>query len=587
MSTSKRRQRRSDEGFTLVEVLVAMGIAVVVLTASLPALLSMLKSSVTVKLSTQAKNVTQERVEQMRDLRFHVDRQNGPFLDLLDIYYTNVSSTPRTTLSVGGTNLDGVFLSAGDASNGGPTGPTYKVTTGPLAGATGFTQRIYLQFLKADGTALAATSFPNYDSQTPGRDQSPTLLVGATVITTWTDGGRTKTYRAYTRITESRPALPVIQTQARSVGLDITSTAVDGSTLELQGGFAVLNGSQSDGSIVSGTLLGSQASQSGSTPVAGASGAFNLPTQTPAVSSATASAFSGGPSCSWYGSGPTRTSNVTADLTGGLPKAPANATNVAPFTSMTASITDQGSGGGCGILSFDNLVGGGQTRSSGNPIGYEMGGAPFVQMASGAGSGDALTGSAYVTSNALTASPQKSQAGASTTMARGVTLFPNNPESGGQGLVSARVVSAAVDCGSATTSTTYSTVSGSYTLQLGWWGKGTGDSTFRWHTASWTFNSATSATPTLVSGSDTWSPTTTLLQNGQLLSAFVTASLTAGLPASLKSGVTAGQTTGLNGFPDGILTLTTASTQANEAGVGYGAIKVQLGQLACLADDLR
>src|SRR4051812_26001631 len=117
--------------------MVALSLLTVVMLAALPAFLGMLRSTGTTKMETQAKNLTQERLEQMRDLRFHVDRQNGPFLDVLDVYYTNAPVTPVTsTVTAGG--LTGIYRKAANATDVGAPSvlPYYSVSTGPISGAT-------------------------------------------------------------------------------------------------------------------------------------------------------------------------------------------------------------------------------------------------------------------------------------------------------------------------------------------------------------------------------------------------------------------------------------------------------------------
>jgi len=515
-----------------------------------------------------------ERIEQMRDLRFHVDRQNGPFLDLLDIYYTNASAAGTTTVvTTGGGPLTGKNVTSG-ATAGEPTVPFYRVTTGPIPGATSFSQVIDSQFLAPDGTVV--TPAAAYDSQTVGADLAPSLMVGVTVITSWTYGGKVKTFRTYTRMTDGRPQLPAIQSQSRAVAVDITSTAADGTTLELQGGLARLDGAQSSGSSVAGYISGAVATRTGVSPVTGQTVQFALPSQA-ATTSGTSSPVNPG-SCAWYAFGKTSTTNTSpgGDVSAGLPDAPANAAAGSPPNVVTGSILAN-SGGGCGALSYDNLAGGGIGRPGADATGFEMGAAPYVRAPDISGSGSSISASGYVTSNDITSTPQRTRAGAAATMdpASKVVLFPNNPESGGQGLVSARLTSASVDCVSD------GTVTGKYSLQLGWWGKGTADAVARWHTATWSYNSATGATPVLAGGSDTWDPANTFLGNGTRLSQLVTSSGTA--PAV----VTTGATTGLRGYASGIFTLTTAPTLTNEAGTGFSAINVQLGQLTCVADDQR
>lgn len=576
MSTSSKRR---DEGFTLVEVMVAMGLTAVVLVAALPALLSMLRSSVTVKKDTRAKNLTQERVEQLRDLRFHIDRQNGPFLDLLDIYYTNAkAAAPVTTLSVGGTTLTGQYVATGTPAAGEPSVPFYRTSVSNVNGAAGFSQVITAQFLGPDGSPVPAARFQDrYDSQTVGQDQAPTLLVGMTVITKWTDGTRAKSYRTYTRVTDGRSALPVIQTQAKAIAVDVTSTAADGTTLELQEGTASSDGAQSSGSTVSGFAAGALATRTGAATITGAQAQFNLPTS--GVTATGATSPQAGSSCSWYGFGRTAVTNVTGDISTGLPKAPADVDSTTPSSTFGASVGDN-SGGGCGLLSFDNTVGGGIARTS-DALGFEMGSGPYVRIPDTAsGSAAAVGGNAFVSSNVLTSIPQKSTAGASAFTKRKVVLFPNNPESGGQGLMSVTLDSASVTCASGS-STTDGTVVGKYNLTVGWWGRLASEATASWRTATWVYDSSAS-TPMVQTGA-AWNPTGTFLGNGLRLSDVITTSIAGTSPATVNTGAN----TGLRGFTNGVLTLTTASTLTNELVAGYSAIKVQVGQLTCVADDQR
>src|SRR5947209_7295025 len=70
--------------------IVLLGIAAA---AIVPLLVTASAAAGQTRVSTQAKNLAQQRLEAMRDLQFHVDRQNGPYVDLLYIYYTNLSTT--------------------------------------------------------------------------------------------------------------------------------------------------------------------------------------------------------------------------------------------------------------------------------------------------------------------------------------------------------------------------------------------------------------------------------------------------------------------------------------------------------------
>lgn len=595
MSTSSRFRRAGDRGFTLVEMLIAMALLTIVMLSALPALIGVTRSATITRDQTRAKNLTQQRMEQIRDLPFHVDRQNGPFLDLLDIYYTHaLSGSGSTSVASGGSTLTGTYVPAGAAAVAGePTAPYFRVTTGPLPGNAGFSQTITTQFLDAAGQPLAAARFEGtsagstgYTSQVAGRDAPPSLVVQVVVRTDWTQAGRAKSYFTRTRITDGRPERPVIQSQARTVALALSSTAADGSTLALQAGVATLDGAQSSGSTVSGFATGASATRSGQATVTGQVGTFALPASPVSVSGSTASVNPAG--CGWYAFGASATSNVSGDVGTGLPKAPANVDTTTPPQVMSGSLRANGNPA-CGVVSYDNLAGGGLARS--DALGVTLGAAPYVRIPNPSGSADVVAGSGYVTSNALTSVPQKTSSGVRASITQPVILFPNSPGLGGQGLVQLSLTTAQVDCGSGGTSSG-ATVTGGYTgLQLRWWGRTPSEAAARWHAATWSYSGT--GVPALASGGETWDPTNTFVPRwngtafdytaGTTLSQLVTVSV----PSASSGVLTESATSGQRGFPGGILNLSTVSTLANETVAGYSAIKLSLGQLSCVADDER
>lgn len=551
----------------------ALGLLAIVLVSALPMFLSMLKSTVVIKQQTQAKNLTQERLEQVRDLRFHVANQNGPYLDLLDIYYTDSRvAYSRPAVTVGSDVLAGQFVGTGGGTNGEPVAPYYRVTINSLSGAPVFQQVIAAQLLEADGrTVLPLSRFAAYDSQVAGADSPPSLTVGITVVTSWMQGPVQKTYRTYTQVTETRPERPVVQSQARAVTVEIGSTAVDGTSLALQGGIASLDGSQSSGSAVSGYAGGALARRTGASVVEGRNARFQLPTQPVAEAGAEAPVT---PSqCAWYGFGRSSISNVTGEVTAGLPRSPVDVDDGSvPRKVITGALTDNASNA-CGVLGFTTVVSGGAARN--DAIGTAMGASPFVRLPDAAGSAVALSGSAYVTATPLTTTPQRTYAGARSTMARPIVLFPGSPESGGAGLVTAHLTSATVDC----TSGAPGTAAASYALSLRWWGKvGPAPAVASWHSTTWSYNSAANGGLVQRTG-ETWDPTQAVLSDGSLLSSIVTADA----PVASATGAATGQ----RGFPNGILTLITAPTLTPDLPAGFSAVKVKLGQLTCVADDDR
>jgi hypothetical protein len=344
--------------------------------------------------------------------------------------------------------------------------------------------------------------------------------------------------------------------------------------LELQEGIADANGAQSSGSTAAGYAGGALVTRTGTATLSGLQAQFSLPTQGAATSGS--SSAQAGTGCSWFGFGRTGVNDVTGDVSSGLPKAPADVDAATPANMLSGQILDN-SGGGCGLLSYDNLAGGGTART--DAIGAAMGSAPFVSAADGTGGSAAISGSAYLTSNTLTTAPQKSTAGAAAFAKREVVLFPNAPNTGGHGLVSVTLNSASVTCAS---STSGGTTSAAYSVTVKWWGQGSADTSAKWHSATWTYDSTTGSSPALASGSDTWNPSQTSLGNGLKLSDLIVSSFT-----TAPGVLTTGNQTGLRGFADGIVSFASASTLSNESGVGFSAIKLQIGQLTCAADDQR
>lgn len=581
---------RDDEGFSLVEIVIAMALLAMLLVAALPMFLSMMRGAVVTRQQTQAKNLSQERLEQVRDLRYHVDRQNGPFLDLLDIYFTNANAaSPVTPVTVGGDTLKGSYVATGGGTGGEPTAPYYRVETSSLAGAGGFSQVIATQFLEPDGRTVVpaaryqGTSTTGYDSQAAGRDTPPSLMIGVTVITRWLQDGVPKTFRTYTTITETRPETPLIQSQARSTAIDISSTAADGTTLQLLGGVASLDGAQSSGSSVAGYVAGALARRTGVAVVEGQNSRFQLPGQ--AVVTTTDSSPVTPVGCSWYGFGRTEVANVDADIATGLPKAPANVDAASPKNVVSGRLADNTSNS-CGVLSFTNVVDTGSLRS--DAVGVRMGPSPLAFIPDSGGSGSSVTADAYVTATDMLTNPQRTQSGARSSMSRPIRLFPNSPENPritedselnpDYGLVTAHVTDASVDCVSGS-GPAIGTVAARYTATLRWWGRSGGESAARWHEATWQYDTSTGSAPVLAPGSETWDPTTVFLSDGQPLSNLVT--------AQIPTTVDEGGATGLRGFSDGILSLSTASTLSTETIPGASAVTVRLGQLTCAADDKR
>ena len=237
----------------------ALTIFSIVAVAALPLVLLGIKAASRAEVQTLAKDLSQLRIERIRNLPYQVDRQNGPFVDLLDRYYTDASGTPSD--SVDEAFCRGQYLANAAGPVGAPTGPAYRVTctafdADKMKEFKGYSQVIYLQFLTR--TTVPVTPPTTYDSQTTGKDTAPSPLVGLTVLTNWVKTGQTGTLRTYTEIADARSNEPLIATQAQAVALRVSSNFVDtvnvvpqNRNLVAQAGVVKADGSLTSGSVAS------------------------------------------------------------------------------------------------------------------------------------------------------------------------------------------------------------------------------------------------------------------------------------------------------------------------------------------------
>lgn len=306
--TSKRlRARRGDEGFTLVEVMASMIVFAIVATGVTAMFASGLRASVLTKMETTAKNLSQQRFEQIRNLPFHIDQvssgTNPP--DLLDTYFVNATGSA-------GRGVQG-YVPAGATRwtvDGDPaTGAFYRYVQTALPGYPKYKQYVATQFLDESGNPYTPTGF---NSQVSGSDTPPTLAVGVGVTTIWKSGELERTARAYTQITNGRPSAPTSVLQSRLTALRLTAELADGQTLSLD-----LASLTADGGL-SQTVSAAQALRGAVLALSGGASASGAVTNVKAPPNAGPFSGSSGPksltenSVTWATVGSTTTSNVSA-----------------------------------------------------------------------------------------------------------------------------------------------------------------------------------------------------------------------------------------------------------------------------------
>jgi prepilin-type N-terminal cleavage/methylation domain-containing protein len=570
----ERRRNAHDAGFTLVEILVAITLLALAAGGAVPLLIVGMKAAATSRFNTQAKNLAQQRFESMRDLQFHVDRQNGPFVDLLDIYYTNLSTLATTRTRAGETEV-GKWVNVVTPAPA-PAKPFYQVTVGSLPGNPGFSQTIYTQFLSATGSVLPSTTFTNYDSQTEGRDQPPALMVGVTLVTTWLDHGVSHSYTSYTRISDSRGLVSAVSSQGVAEFLRVTSTGETGNALTVDLGKADASGGQSTGSAAAADVRVFEAADSTGTDYLGATGVATSPTGGTSQNSPVGvlQAGSGG-SCGWVGVGPTQVADVTATTTSGLPRVPSDVDTATPPVHQVGAQVTSGGNGACEIFGFSN-------QSSSYASNLRLANSvPLVRIKNDPQNNVVVNGSAWVNATAGNLLTHSVTSGGNTSSTKRLQLFPGADFVGdGAGVVDILLESASIACSSTVSSGTVTqAATGSWRVTVDYWrstnSTGGGERVtlpqFTWNSASGT-GSADPLAAIDPASIVTYQNGSTTLRLSDYISSWSTARTIAENP---NSGVH---------HLKGIVSVTTQAVRDNDI---TSALGLQLGNLSCVADDDR
>lgn len=600
MARRLRRARAAGgaAGFTLIEVIVALVLVGIAAAALVPVLVVSARAVQVTKLNTVAKNLNQLRLDAMRNLPYHVDVQNGDYVDLLDNYYVDLATTPRTlpfgvASGAASCTVTGQWVQSGTGAGGAPTGPYYAVTFTPVCGLSagaqtvpataGLTQTVYAQFLT--GASGAPTAMPasallaaGYDSQAEGRDAPPSLLLGVTVVTTWSQQGVSKSFRTQTQITDNGTGTALILSQARATGLLVRSHAEDGSALEAAAGTVALDGNLAATSSASAVAEAAHLTQAGGPGVTGATASAVAPPD-PAGSTGVGplspqQQVGTSTPCGWGSLGPSQVGDVSATAAGGLPQAPSDAgSGAAPPPRVTAGLLANG-GGTCSGLTFTNRL----DPTVGTDPALQLGAtAPMVQVVDTTGSGSELGVAASVAATAAVGTPGAVTATAQLSSTTSVSLFPGLPfvptgastcgsgtQPCGPGLVNVFLTDASLTCssGAATESASYHGYLTYYT-ETGW------------HSVPLSWTSGSGGTDPLIAV-DLGQPVTTYAGSPVPLSAYVNAWSTA---TGTDGGGTAAPTT-----LGPVVSLTTAPTRVGDPGSQLG---LEIGRLSCLAVDAR
>lgn len=355
----RHRSRAVDAGFTLIEVMVALGILVLVTAAIYPQIVVGLRATGTARDITQAKGVAQSKLEQMRAMPFYVGREAGDYIDILDTYYRNTvapaagvncATVPLTTLPP--TTWTGYVNTAATHCAWEPSGPLYRKVINPISspGLGAFAMVVSTQFLSGATPPTAVAPLAGYNSQTSGSDQPSANQVGVTVAVLYRTQSGVKYASTYTQIERSAAMDPLIQSRAKATTVhvsssartwgDWTSTSTDpadtgNDQVNLLDDIGIINltGELFTGSRVVANASGAAAATSLPSAVSGALTNLVAPGDQP-VTGTNSPDVSLPNGCQWICFGSTQTDQVSAYSSNGLPNA---GTSDSPVRAMIPS----------------------------------------------------------------------------------------------------------------------------------------------------------------------------------------------------------------------------------------------------------
>ena len=200
--------RRSQEqvgagGFSLLEVLAALGVFAIVTLGVVPLLGSALRASSTSRSATVGEEAARNAMERIQGTKWYVsyDAKPNKRVDILDLYFPQAASNAAMGQSYAATASNSPLVG---------TGGVFTTTCAPAPSSTnpacaftvptGYTATIKASFVKKH---TPATTPDTYDIVTPGAsyawnsqgsDAAPSTLMDVTVTVGWTEQGKSRSY---------------------------------------------------------------------------------------------------------------------------------------------------------------------------------------------------------------------------------------------------------------------------------------------------------------------------------------------------------------------------------------------------------
>lgn len=276
-----------DEGFSLIEVVVALGILMVLVTALLPQLVAGIRSTSTARLVTQAKGIVQAELEGMRNLPYHVSYEAGDFRDVLDYYYKDLSAPSVSPVCMSGNEFAPPGLgwtgyvapTATRCSYEPATGAFYRtVRQIPAAeGISAFTVVTSTQFLSESTPPAPVTPLPAYNTQSAVGGRPASSQIGATVTVLYTDRASLRPTSMSTQIARQPPLTTRVRAEAVANAVEVGSVTPAGAPVTLSAGLLSLTGSLTHASNVIANLAGTSSGLATGEKATGASKTVSAP----------------------------------------------------------------------------------------------------------------------------------------------------------------------------------------------------------------------------------------------------------------------------------------------------------------------
>jgi len=443
----------ADSGFSLVEVIVALGVLMTVVVALLPHLIIGMKSTGTARLVTQAKGVAQGELEKMRNLPYYISPEAGDFRDVLDFYYRNRTApgvTPSCTTSgnyaVPQTSWTGYVSGTGARCDYEPSGPFYrKVSTvaAAVAGAS-FTVVVDTQFLSGATPPQPVTPPTSYDTQSINGSRPAASQIGVTVTVLYSDRATVRPATTFTQISDRPAATTRVRAEANVTALEVGSVTTGNGAVSFSAGLLNLAGSLTYASTVNASLTGASAGLATGEQASGASRTVTAPPASMTEAVNTGPGFLSGTTCDIACWGSTKLDMSPVSAASGLPQAGSQA---APMQALVTDTMNDGVAFGnsssdlyrTGLKLRPPLV---RLHSAAVPV---ASGVSAGCVVGGAGASSYVTASGYLRTTAVDDSVAPSTVeSCAVARASAISIFPT--EFAPQGIVVVELTSAQARC---------------------------------------------------------------------------------------------------------------------------------------------